>query len=84
MVMVESEVDDRGRVVIPHDLREETGLQPGTPVRVEPVAGGVLIRPARSKREVAAALRGIIPKGHGGERLDPRKVKDIWTKNLPR
>lgn len=82
--MADSSVDERGRVVIPSDLREEAGLQPGTAVRVEPVAGGVLIRPARSKREVVRALRGIIPKAHRGERIDPRRIKDIWTKNLPR
>lgn len=73
-------VDERGRVVIPQEFRERLGLMPGTEVRVEVSEGGVLVRPARQKREIARQLRGIIPKGSTGPRLDPRRVKHIWSK----
>lgn len=47
-------IGSKGQVVIPKKLREEASLEPGVGVSFEPVEGGVIVRPARSRR----ALRG--------------------------
>lgn len=77
-------VDERGRIVIPRDFREEFGFTPGHPVIVERAKGGVLVRPALPMREALARLRGVITKhARRGPRLDPLKAKEMWTEKLP-
>lgn len=79
-----SAVDERGRVLIPRDIREDLGFAPGRPVIFERVKGGVLIRPALPMKEALDRLRGIIKKHPRGKRIDPLRIKDIWTEHLPR
>lgn len=55
--MATASIDDRGRVVIPHDMRAELGLRAGQPVTVERAEGGVVIRPAVPMREALRRLR---------------------------
>lgn len=77
-------IDERGRVVIPRDVREELGFAPDRPVAWERVEGGILLRPALPMKEALRRLRGAIPRTARGKRLDPLLLKEIWTKDLPR
>lgn len=52
-----ADVDDRGRMVIPHDLREAAGIHPGSKVAIELGPGGeVVLRPALPMREALRRL----------------------------
>lgn len=62
------QVDDRGRVVIPKEVREELGITPGRQVRIEMEDGEAVIRPARSPEMVLDRMDDLL-----GE---PRSVED--------
>lgn len=69
-------VDERGRVLVPKDLRIRFGLEPGAPVIVEADADGIRLRRAIPRQEALERLAGIIPK----DRVpDPLDAKRIWT-----
>jgi AbrB family looped-hinge helix DNA binding protein len=69
------EIDERGRVTIPKDLREKTGLKPRARVRITAGKNGVKIEKAIDLAEFVAELRGCITvKGD----IDPLQLKEIW------
>jgi len=55
---------DRGRLVVPQELRERAGLASGTPlVLVEAEGGVLLLTRAQAKARVRASLAGHDPVG---------------------
>lgn len=78
---METIVDERGRVLIPQELREEAGLEEGTVVRVEK-GKGKTIQIAPLKRGTRLAwkdLDGIKPRRTGKpEWPTPEEIKGIW------
>lgn len=82
-----ADVDDRGRVVIPHDVREAAGIHPGSKVTIEVGPGGeVVLRPTLPMREALRRLKAAIaaiPRERRGPREDPLKAKEMWTSDLP-
>ncbi|MCA1814307.1 MAG: AbrB/MazE/SpoVT family DNA-binding domain-containing protein [Halobacteriales archaeon] len=81
--MADAELDDKGRVVIPVPIRRELGLGPGQKLDVSVVEGRIVLSRKRTQAEVLARLKGIMGKGPRAERLDPLRVKDMWTEKLP-
>jgi AbrB family looped-hinge helix DNA binding protein len=73
-----SRVDKRGRVLVPKELRERFGLDPGTPVIVEADEDGVKLRRAIPQREALRRLAGIIPRSAGPPSVDSLEAKRIW------
>ncbi len=71
-------IDERGRVTLPQDLREELALSPGDPVLVEKTEGGVVVRRVRSKKEVWRRLRGVITAKNAVARMDPMELKRLF------
>lgn len=74
-------VDERGRVLLPKDVREAHGLTPGSPVIVESGPDGVLLRAALPKEEALRRLKGAINKRtkcKDAPLLDPLEAKRIW------
>ena len=74
-------VDERGRVLIPQELREETGLEEGTVVKVEKGKGRTIqIAPLkRGARLTWKDLDGIRPRRTGKpEWPTPEEIKSIW------
>jgi len=43
---MKSTIDEAGRLVIPRDLRRETGIEPGVPLELRVEGGAVVIEPA--------------------------------------
>ena len=78
---METVVDERGRVLIPQELREEAGLEEGTVVKVEK-GKGKTIQIAALKPGARLAwkdLDGIKPHRTGKpEWPTPEEIKDIW------
>ena len=70
-----NEIDERGRVTIPKDIRERTGLKTGDRVRISAKKDGVTIERVVSLDTFIAELRGCITVE--GD-LDPMHLKEIW------
>lgn len=69
------EIDERGRVTIPKELREKTGLKPKARVRIIAGKNGVKIEKTVDLSDFIAELRGCITvKGD----VDPMQLKEIW------
>lgn len=69
------EIDERGRVTIPKELREKTGLKPKARVRITAGKNGVKIEKAVDLSDFINELRGCITvKGD----IDPLRLKEIW------
>lgn len=71
-------VDERGRILVPKDLRQQFGLEPGCPVIVEADADGIRLRRAIPRKEALDRLAGIIPKSAGPPAASPLDIKRIW------
>ena len=70
-------IDERGRVTLPQELRDELALSPGDPVLLEKAEGGVLVRRVRSKKEVFRKLRGIVTAKNAVGTADPMELKRV-------
>jgi len=67
-------LDERGRVVIPKEMRERLGLKADQRLLVEVRAGEVVLRPALGVEAFIAELRGCVR----GARTRPSELKEIW------
>ena len=77
--MTQTVVDQRGRVLIPEDVREDSGLDEGTVVRVETQDEGIVIKPVREAKRGWKQLCGIKPNRTGKpEWPTPAEIKNIW------
>ena len=74
--MEEITVDDRGRVLIPKEIRDQLGLQPGSPARLEVEEGRLIITPPLSPEEFIRRMEGCIKEGE--PIIDPLKLKEMW------
>ncbi|MDY6773780.1 MAG: AbrB/MazE/SpoVT family DNA-binding domain-containing protein [Candidatus Nanohaloarchaea archaeon] len=71
--MGKTRVEERGRVLIPKEVREELGLRGGEEVRVREKDGSVVIKPVRSVDEIEH-LRGCVKESE----IDPLELKEMW------
>jgi AbrB family looped-hinge helix DNA binding protein len=77
--MAQTVVDQRGRVLIPEEIREDTGFGHGTVVEVEKEGERVVIKPIRKKKRAWKQLCGIRPRRTGKpEWPTPDEIKSIW------
>ena len=67
-------IDERGRIVIPKDIRDKFGLREGTFVQIDEISDGIKISAIRDQN-LLKQLKGCI-KTEG--KIDPLKVKQIW------
>lgn len=72
-----STIDSAGRIVIPRDVREAAGLEPGVPLEIRVHDGRVEIEPM--PRAVRVVRRGrlsvAVPVEESGERLTNEQVR---------
>lgn len=69
------EIDERGRITIPKELREKTGLKPKARVRIIAEKNGVKIEKAVALSDFITDLRGCITVKSD---IDPLRLKEIW------
>ena len=74
--MEEVTVDDRGRILIPKEIRERIGLQPGSGARLEVEDNRLIITPPLSPERFIQEMEGCISEGEPS--LEPLKLKEIW------
>jgi AbrB family looped-hinge helix DNA binding protein len=75
-------VDDRGRVLIPKELRAQAGIEPGQEVRLEiDENGNVSIQPVLSAEKLLETMLGAInedTRRADAEPIDPLDLKRMW------
>jgi len=77
--MSETMIDERGRVLIPEEIRESAGLTGGTVVTVEAKDGRIVIKTLRRERKGWKKLCGVSPQRTGKQEWPtPRELKSIW------
>ena len=68
-----------GRVLIPEELREISGLQTGTVVAVEKQEDRIIIKPVRKSRRAWKQMCGLVPLRTGKPQWPtPEEIKSIW------
>ncbi len=70
----ETEIDERGRIVIPSELREELKLRPEQKLKVEARGHELVIRPLLDKQEFIEEMKGCV----SGSKVKPEELKQIW------
>jgi AbrB family looped-hinge helix DNA binding protein len=69
-------VDNKGRVLIPKEVREKVGLQVGGKARLKIEKENIVIMPPISPEEFIKEMEGCIKEGV--PLIDPLKLKKIW------
>lgn len=78
-MMEEASVDDRGRILIPKEIRDMLGMDPGSGVRLEVEGGKLVVTPPVSPEKFIEEMEGFITKGK--PEIDPLKLKELWGKS---
>ena len=68
-------MDERGRIVIPKEIREALRLKPNQKLSIEANKGEIIIKPAVDLEEFKAKLKGCI----SGSSIKPTELKKIWS-----
>lgn len=71
-------VDDKGRIIIPEDLRKKLGIRKGTKVKVSLKRKQVIITSIIDPKKFIEKTEGCIKEGTKVEPMDPLKLKEIW------
>ncbi|RLI09082.1 hypothetical protein DRO42_05190 [Candidatus Bathyarchaeota archaeon] len=79
IIMEEVTVDDRGRILIPKEIRDRLGLKPGSGARLEVERGRLIITPPLSPEEFIRSMEGCIKEGK--PTIDPLKLKELWKQS---
>jgi len=71
-------VDEKGRIVIPRDVREKYGLRQGVRVRLRREGRGIVVASSISPEKFIDEMEGFIKKGSKVTQTDPLRLKRIW------
>jgi len=77
--MGEAVIDDRGRIVIPREIREELGLRSNQKLWISTKGDELVLSPEIGPDEFASGLRGCVQ----GSKIKPENLKQIWSVNHP-
>lgn len=67
-------IEERGRVVVPKNIRDEIKLKPGQKVIIERSGNSIIIRPAVEFKKFSSELKGCVKKS----KIKPMDIKNIW------
>ncbi|HZW57910.1 MAG TPA: AbrB/MazE/SpoVT family DNA-binding domain-containing protein [Nitrososphaerales archaeon] len=71
----ETEMDERGRIVIPSDIRDELKLRPDQKLRIETRdRNEIVLRLEPDLEKFITELKGCV----SGSKIKPEKLKEIW------
>ena len=70
----EVEIEERGRILIPKELREEMKLKSGQKLLIERRGKEIIIKPAINSKKFVSELRGCVKKS----KIKPMEIKKIW------
>lgn len=73
-------VDDKGRIIIPEDLRKKLRIRKGSKVKINVKYNNeVVITSVVDSKKFIEKMEGFIKEGSKIEKMDPLKLKEIWT-----
>jgi AbrB family looped-hinge helix DNA binding protein len=72
--MGEAVIDERGRIVIPNEIRAELRLRPEQRLRVSTKGKELVLSPEVGVDEFIAGLKGCVH----GSKIKPEDLKAIW------
>lgn len=72
--MGETKMDERGRIVIPKEIRRALHLRPNQKLAIEAQRGEIIIKPTVDVEEFKAQLKGCI----SSSSIKPSDLKKIW------
>ena len=70
----ETEIDERGRIVIPSDIRDKLKLRPEQKLRIETNDREMILRPVLDSEEFISEMKGCV----SGSKVKPAELKEIW------
>ncbi len=77
--MGETEIDERGRIVIPNEIRAELGLRPEQKLRISTKGKELVLSPEVDAEEFISQLEGCVR----GSKVKPEDLKEIWGVGHP-
>ncbi len=77
--MGEAVIDERGRIVIPTEIREELKLRPEQKLRISTKGKELVLSPEVEADEFISQLKGCVR----GSRIKPEDLKAIWGVGHP-
>jgi AbrB family looped-hinge helix DNA binding protein len=77
--MGEAVIDERGRIVIPNEIRAELKLRPEQKLRILTKGDELVLSPEVGVDEFISGLRGCVH----GSRVKPEDLKAIWGVGHP-
>lgn len=80
--MLESTIDEKGRIVIPRELLISLGLQKGSKVKLALNEKRIVITRPINPKEFIREMEGFIKKNSPIPKIDPLKLKKIWEQQL--
>ena len=72
-------IDERGRFVIPNEIRNEMKLRPEQRLRISTKGEELVLSPEVGMDEFVSGLRGCIH----GSKIKPERLKEIWGVGHP-
>lgn len=82
----ERQIDEKGRITLPHSIRERLNLDAGESVRITVQDGRVVVQPRISRTEFIESMEGCITeesKREDAPSVTPADLKADWTSDLP-
>ena len=70
-------IDERGRITIPKEFRQELGFCSGDAVVFEKIDGGIIVRKLRTNQEVFGKLRGIVTSRNAVGTSEPEDLREL-------
>ncbi len=71
-------VDDKGRIILPEDVRKKLGMRKGSKVKVSLKGDKVVIASTIGSKQFIDKMEAFIKEGSKIEKIDPLKLKEIW------
>ena len=72
-------IDERGRIVIPNEIRARLNLRPGQKLRVSTNGKELVLTPEINVDDFTSQLRGCV----NGSKVRPEDLKKIWGVRHP-
>ena len=72
-------IDERGRIVIPNDIRSELRLRPDQRLKVSTKGKELVLSPEVGVEEFVSQLKGCVK----GSKVRPEDLKEIWGVDHP-
>lgn len=74
-------VGEKGQIVVPKDIREHLGIKPGSEVVFEVKEKEIVIKPAKSPKEIVEEFCSIVPKKLR-KNINTKKIKRLLEEQI--